>query len=1214
MLRRFFAFVGMIVISAPTLAQLPPDKALATMQVADGLQVELFAAEPMLINPTSIDVDHLGRVWVCEAVNYRRVMFNRPILRPEGDRIVILTDKDDDGKADESTVFYQGKEIIAPIGICVAPIVSPQRKQGSCRVFVCQSPDILLFEDLDGDGKADGPPKKFLTGFKGFDHDHGVHGINIGPDGKLYFTVGDAGVDGLKSSDGKGRVWKSNSTDVRAGTVWRCDIDGKNLELIAHNFRNNYECCVNSFGEIWLSDNDDDGNQQTRICHVMPGGNYGYHPRGQGQTHWHEEQPGIVHKVIRTGFGSPTGICFYEGTLLPKKYHGQLLHTDAGPRELRVFHLKPKGAGYEAEKEVLLTSTDNWFRPSDVCVAPDGSLIVADWYDPGVGGHGMGDTTRGRIYRVTPKGHKGYKVAKVDVETNEGFMGALASPCLAVRHIATEKISAIGVNGVHNDLIRQSQDAKQLPNLRALAYWQAGRMKLAGSSYWLDFYKGLKMQTETDARLREMAIRIQRDCFNQTPERFISHANTAWDTDVKTDRAATVRREALLALQHRPSDEHVREMFVGLAKQYDGQDRFYLAALNIACGTDPERRAKILADFDKHFPELNDKTLDLIWELRPPGAVTRLEKQLGDAKLTAAQRGRIVDILASSDDPAAGKTMLKLVTGNAPAEVKARALENLKLFLPTKWKSLQNSKETSATIDQMLKEPATQITGLQLIAMLGAVDRVKDVIKLTGMPDLVFDFNNETQTEAVRTLGKLKTQASVDALRVEARLATVNPSPGARTASAIHGLGAMISGQPNDTVGAKAMAVLQELVATDSLGGWHPRRELALEVLAGSRPGTDWLLKLKEDGKMPEPLVGLAGRLLRNSPFQGQRNKALILFPPPGKLDPKKLPAIATLAKRSGNAENGRKLMAASAKNEAQCLKCHTIRGVGGAVGPDLSMIGKKAAGRENLLESLLNPSKAIADQYIQWQIETKNGLQFVGLLIEESPDSILLRDANAKDHRIAKKDIESRTKSQASIMPDNIVAAFTEDEMLDVVEYMLTLRTASLTPDTWHVVGPFSVPSMAEGVDKVFEVEKFPFTASDTFTESGQRKAIDAGFLGKLHWKAVRIDQAGYLDLAALHGQAANNSVSYAYRIIESPVEQNATVLLGSDDGCKLWVNGEVKLTEKATRAAAPEQSRVSVRLKKGANTILLKVANGNIPHGFYLSVLADEELKAGK
>src|SRR4051812_8968239 len=470
-MRLLLTSVFVLLGTAPVSAQkgpLPPEEALRALKVADGFQVDLFAAEPMLINPTSIDVDHKGRVWVAEAVNYRRVAFNRPIIRPEGDRIVVLVDEKGDGKATKAVTFYQGKEIYGPLGICVA--ASPGRQPGefSYKVFVCQSPDILVFEDKDGDLKADGPPRKLLTGFGGFDHDHGVHGINIGPDGKLYFTVGDAGVDGLKSSDGKGRVWKSNATDCRAGTVWRCDMDGKNLELIAHNFRNNYECCVNSFGEIWLSDNDDDGNQQTRICYVMPGGNYGYHPRGPGQSHWHEEQPGVVHKVLRTGFGSPTGICFYEGGLLPKKYHGQLIHADAGPREIRCFHLKPNGAGYDCEKELLVTSKDNWFRPSDVCVAPDGSIFIADWYDPGVGGHGMGDWTRGRLYRLTPKGHKGYKVPAVKLEDNSGIVTALRSPNLATRALASAVLQQKSLGELAKIPLLKSDD----PILRARGWWE----------------------------------------------------------------------------------------------------------------------------------------------------------------------------------------------------------------------------------------------------------------------------------------------------------------------------------------------------------------------------------------------------------------------------------------------------------------------------------------------------------------------------------------------------------------------------------------------------------------------------------------------------------------------------------------------------------------------------------------------------------------------
>src|SRR5262245_23655488 len=551
--RWLFAVALTGVLSGATSAQVKPEKALETFTVADGLELSLFAAEPMFVNPTSIDVDHKGRVWVCEAVNYRRKNFGRPILRKEGDRIVVLEDSQGAGKADKVHVFYQSPDMIAPLGVAVAPYPDGKGQ----RVYVCQSPDILVFEDRDGDLKADGPPKKLLSGFRGIDHDHGVHGINIGPDMKLYFTVGDAGVQNLQSSDGKGRKWTSNGTDCRAGTVWRCDLDGKNLELIAHNFRNNYECCVDSFGTIFLSDNDDDGNQQTRICYVMPGGNYGYHPRGPGQSHWHEEQPGVVPKVLRTGFGSPTGICFYEGSLLPKKYHGQLLHTDAGPRELRRFHLKPKGAGYEVEQELLVTSKDSWFRPSDVCVAPDGSVFIADWYDPGVGGHGMGDWTRGRIYRLTPKGHKGYKVPEFNLSEGDGHRSALASPNPAVRYMAMAKLNElnpeIAIVGILESEILQAKD----PVRRARAIWQAARLNYTLSKRVADAIEGLA--TEEDPRNRMLYTRS----YYQFPNRF------ALVTNIFEDSSVTVAREILLGLRNAEARE-VKHTLYKLAKLYDG--------------------------------------------------------------------------------------------------------------------------------------------------------------------------------------------------------------------------------------------------------------------------------------------------------------------------------------------------------------------------------------------------------------------------------------------------------------------------------------------------------------------------------------------------------------------------------------------------------------------------------------------------------------------
>ncbi|WP_439630689.1 PVC-type heme-binding CxxCH protein [Gemmata sp.] len=1153
---------------------LPPEDALKALKVADGFQVELFAAEPLLINPTSIDVDHKGRVWVAEAVNYRRKNFGRPILRPEGDRIVVLIDAKGEGKATESKTFYQGTEIYGPLGVCVAPYADGKGQ----RVFVCQSPDILVFEDKDGDLKADGPPKKFLTGIGGFDHDHGVHGINIGPDGKLYFTIGDSGVTGLQSADGKGKKWVSNTTDVQKGTVWRVDQDGTNLELIAHNFRNNYECCVDSFGEVWLSDNDDDGNQQTRICFVMPGGNYGYGPRGAGQTHWHEEQPGIVHKTLRTGFGSPTGITFYEGTLFPKKYQGSLLHCDAGPRELRWFHRKPKGAGYELEKEILLTSSDNWFRVSDVCVAPDGSIFVADWYDRGVGGHGMGDPTDGRIYRITPKGHTGYKVPEVKLDDAKSVVEALGSPNQATRALGlavlASKAKLAGKLPVFKDLS---------PEANARLSWASTRGLKEANSEWMAII-GADLLLRDDPQLHALSVRLLRSLDEPGGDKKAIAGSGI------EKLGAPARRELLLWLRDWPADA-ATPIFYTLAKQYDGQDIFYRAALNIACGTDPARRDAILADFDKHFPEWDDKTADLVWELRPKSVLPRLGKLLGDAKLTATQKARVIDIIAANDDPEAGKSVLEVLKSDAAPEVKARAIESLKQFLPTKWKPLQGGKELASVIDALLTDAKTQATGLQLVAAVGGAERVAAVAAIASDEKAALD----VRKEAVRTLGKIPAAESV------AALAKVGTPENPLSIPVIQALGDLLpKGQKPPAFSTQALEALQKGVTSEK--ATPALKSAALSALAGNQSGTQWLLEAHKKGELPKDLVAEAGRLLRNSPFQGLRNQALLAFPAAGKLDPKKLPPISELAKRPGDVARGKAVWAASVGGAAQCGKCHMVRGVGGQVGPDLSMIGKKGS-RENLYESILVPSKAIADQYIQSSVTTSAEVTISGLLVAETADSLTLRDANGKDTTVAKKDVEGPVrKLKVSIMPDDIVASLTEDELIDLVAYMETLKTASYTPDTFHVIGPFPSENMDAALDAAHGPEKGEFNANATYTWKG---------VTAVGWKTIRPDGKGYFDLAAHHGPKAANSASYMYAEFDSPAEQAGEVLLGPDDGAKLWVNGKEVFTTRDTKAAAPETHKVPVALVKGKNTVLLKVANGDNPHGFFFSLTSAEELK---
>src|SRR5262245_58196373 len=808
------AFTHLLALRAQ--GQVPPEKALATFTVHDPeLELSLWASEPVFANPTCIDIDHKGRVWVCESVNYRHKLHHRPPNRPEGDRILILEDTKGTGKADKVTTFYQAPDFLAPLGIAVAKDpVGPGYK-----VYVCHSPDILLFEDKDGDGKADGPPKKLLTGFNGIDHDHGVHGILIGPDGKLYFSVGDQGVHNLQSSDGKGRKWTTNHTDCQGGTIWRCDLDGKNLELIAHNFRNNYEPCVDSFGNIFISDNDDDGNQQTRICYVMPGGNYGYWPRGPGQTHWQEEQPGVVPKILRTGFGSPTGMCVYEGTLLPKKYWGQLLHVDAGPRHVRCYHLKPHGAGYDVDRQDIVTSTDTWFRPSDICVAPDGSVFIADWYDPGVGGHGMGDTTRGRIFRLAPKGNKP-SVPKIDLDSVDGRLAALSSPAQSVRYMAMTKLQSEKTAQASSKTAGNHQLSSWL---RARAFWLIRNTD--PPIFWFDALK------DQDEHLRTLGLKMVDVTFDDYNSLLYGwHEGNKTIKKAFADPSAAIRRELLLLLAKDDVAERVKPMLYELAKQYDGKDRFYLEAIGIVVGHhDQKRREIILADFEKEFPEWNEKVANLIWELRPPSVMPKLGSRLKDASLPVEQRLQIVDILGGTQDTSGGQAMIHALTPDAPPQVRDHILAKLKENLPGKWRELRKSKELSQAIDGFLAKQETRPLGLALVGVAAkedAIGRVADIARDGKEPESV-------RTSAIASLGAMTLPAATKALEGLVQIEPADLRPRAAKA-----LGDQLQLYSSDRE--PAMKALKAIIQAND-------RELAVrragaEALAGTYHGTEWLL------------------------------------------------------------------------------------------------------------------------------------------------------------------------------------------------------------------------------------------------------------------------------------------------------------------------------------------------------------------------------------
>ena len=219
--------------------------AVAGLQTHPELETTLFASEPMVVNPTNIDIDERGRVWVTEGYNYRIQIHKNNPVKEGGDRIVILEDEDGYGRADTSKVFYQGEDINSALGILVL----------GNKVIVSCSPLVIMLTDTDGDDKAD-KKEILLTGIEGVQHDHGVHAFVFGPDGKLYFNFGNNGTR-LLDKDGNPILDKATGAEIndsgkpfREGMIFRSDRDGSNIEVLAHNFRNNYEVAVDSYGTL----------------------------------------------------------------------------------------------------------------------------------------------------------------------------------------------------------------------------------------------------------------------------------------------------------------------------------------------------------------------------------------------------------------------------------------------------------------------------------------------------------------------------------------------------------------------------------------------------------------------------------------------------------------------------------------------------------------------------------------------------------------------------------------------------------------------------------------------------------------------------------------------------------------------------------------------------------------------------------------------------
>ncbi len=972
-----------------------PENAIASFTLHDGLGVQLFASEPMMTNPTNLDVDERGRVWICEAQNYRN--FNNDLPdREGGDRILIMEDTDGDGRADTSKVFYQGPEINAALGIA---------KLGD-KVYVADSPNMLVFTDADGDDVPEQLDTLF-TGLSGVDHDHGVHAVVFGPDGKLYFNFGNEGKrlrmkNGELARDLRGQPVEEGKS-FRQGMVFRCNPDGSELEILGNNFRNNFEVSVDAYGRMWQSDNDDDGNEGTRINFVMDYGNYGYQDEVTGaawqearvgmdneipKRHWHLNDPGVVPNLLQTGSGSPTGILVYEGDQLPEVVQGQMIHCEPGHNVVRSYPVRSAGSGYTAETVDLLTSEDQWFRPSDVCAGPDGSLFVTDWYDSGVGGHLMADIDRGRVFRLYGEGHQDYEVRVPDLGKLDQAIAALGHVNQATRYLAYQQV--IKDPGAPVALRQLIGDDSAPSRQRARAAWA-----LADIDGNIRAVAPLLMGSG-DQRLREQALRMARQYSGENNEALLALIRQAADSE---DPA--LLREAALGLRF-VEGAAADQLYARLANRYDGQDRWYLEALGIASDLHAEDR---YAAWLATEPDLStEASRDLVWRSRSPTAVAQYEKYL-DAAEDSGEMARFFRAL-HYQPPALSAPVIEraIMTEDHPHkdEMIRYALASLDV----------DQLQQNSRLRRRLTEVMPRLRGTDVWLMV--VDNAQVTSEGPTLIDsaLVSD-DNEFRARATKLSYKLGGHDAF--LR---RYAAADPTEQARLVDLARFL-------ENGDMLPWLQQLRRDPAQPEAL------RRTATRSLANMWNGMPYLLgEIRSDTVASEENRFVA-RVLSEAWRADIRAGAiewLTAHRSGGEVD---LNAIASI---QGDPRHGEEIFA------TYCLACHQVGEKGVRFGPKLDRIGEKL-GPDGLLSAIAYPSQGIGFGYEGYEFMLADGDQLVGYIESQTENDLTIRMMGGISKTVGKASIASRRPLEESLMTAGLHTIMEEQELADLVSYLSQLQ-----------------------------------------------------------------------------------------------------------------------------------------------------------------------------
>ncbi len=972
-----------LILAAPASAQRDaktpdPDPELERKSfiVADGFEVNLFAADPLLAKPIQMSFDAAGRLWVACSEVY-------PQIKPgqkANDKLIVLEDTKGVGKADKVTVFADG--LLIPTGV----------EPGDGGAYVADSTDILHFSDPDEKGKAR-KRRVVLSGFGTEDTHHIIHTFRWGMDGMLYFNQSVYIHSHVETPHGPRRL--------NAGGIWQLRPESLKLEIYCRGFWNTWGHHFDRWGQSFATDGAGDGG----IHFVVPGASYA---AAQGGA---KLLPGL-------NPGSPKycGLEILSGRHLPEDWRGNMITHDFRAHRVSRFVVREDGAGYASQRKADLIETKHGaFRPVDVKMGPDGAIYIADWYNPIIQ-HGevdfrdpRRDTTHGRIWRITAKGRPLVERPKlVDAKTPE-LLDALKAPEDWTRHFAKRVLKERGAKAVLPELaawvqkLDSADPAREHHLLEALWTYQA-----------LDTVEPKLLATLLQARdhhARAAAVRV------------LSHWHTrlANPTELLAARVADdhpqVRLEAIRALGQIPSASSAEIALRALDRPVD---RWIDHGLYL---TLRELGPHWLAALQKGTLDFGGNPQHLIFAIQAVGSregVNPLVQMIRGGKIGREREEVVLTLIAALGAPPELSVVFDRVLAkddNSPTK-QANVLAALEQATRQRGVRPAGDLERLGSLLASESEPVRSVAA-RLVGLWKVETLRPQVLKLARDEKTADSLRQSAIDGLVLLGGKESLQALVE-LTDKVRPVTVRRM-------------AVIGLTPLDLEAAAGRAV-EVLTVADG----DPAE--VFTAFIDRKNGAVVLAKALADRKLPADVAKVGVRAVRASGRDASAlvdalTKAGNLTNVKRDLTPAELAQMVAEVQKSGDAARGEVVFR---RKDQLCLKCHAIGGAGGQVGPDLTSIGASAQ-VDYLIESILLPNKVLKEGYHSLVVTTTAGKIHTGIKVRESKTELVLRDAEDREITIPTKEIDERANGP-SLMPDGLADPLTRAELIDLVRFLSEL------------------------------------------------------------------------------------------------------------------------------------------------------------------------------